>query len=136
MAYQAMIKAVIGLVALAGVAVATWLVFNGQPQRSVVRGTVTYKGQPVKAGMIRFSPVGAGESPRRIVAAQIKDGRYAVRSDWSSEGGTFRVTISGFNGIPTQRGPVMDPLGDRLFPDVTRSATLPRSDCEYDVTCD
>jgi len=133
---QTMTRIVLGIIALAGLAVVAWLAMSGGPRQSVVRGAVTYKGQPVKAGTIRFTPLGNGSSPRPMLSGSIKDGRYEIRVAAGSHGGTYRVTVSGFTGIPKQRGPITDPLGERLGPDSESIAELPCLDCEYDAKCD
>lgn len=113
-----------------------WKLFAREPRTHLITGTVTFQGQPLKVGMIRLIPEGTSESYRPIVSGDIRDGKYAVRSGHGSDGGTYRAVISGFTGIPKQAGPVMDPLGDQLFPDISRTATLPCSDLTFDVKCD
>ena len=124
-----------GLAMLIAVWVATRLLYR-EPQRHIIAGQVTYQGKPVKVGLIRFTPQVQAESARPIVAGAISDGRYSLKSGHGSDGGSYRVQISGFTGVPKQAGPVMDPLGDQLFPDVIRTATVPCSDHTLNVKCD
>ena len=69
----------------------------GGPEMGQVSGTVTFKGQPVPAGWISFTPE-PGKGSVRV--CQIKDGRY----DSSTEGepgvhpGKNLVKIAGFDG--------------------------------------
>jgi len=107
-----------------------------EPPRHLIAGEVTYQGKPLKVGLIRFTPQGQAESARPIVAGEIRDGQYTVKSGHGSDGGSYKVQISGFTGVPKKAGPVMDPLGDELFPDVVRTATIPCSDHTFNVKCD
>jgi hypothetical protein len=110
-------------------------VFNRHEQGSV-SGEVTYKGKPVGAGLIRFTPTGQGGAARRILAGEIRDGRYRVRSGHGSDGGAYTVQISGFTGVPKQVGPVVDPLGDELFPSITRTVEVKCPSLPLDIKCD
>lgn len=113
-----------------------WKLFAREPKTHAISGTVTFQSQPLKVGMIRFIPEGTSESSRPIVSGEIRDGRYRLKSGHRSDGGTYTAVISGFTGVPKQAGPVMDPLGDQLFPDITRTATVPCSDFTFNVRCD
>jgi len=60
------------------------------PSLSPVTGTVKYKGEPVKGGMLIFSPEGTGES----AAATIKDdGTYALQTGTSSGAILGKATV-------------------------------------------
>ncbi|NCA17762.1 MAG: hypothetical protein EBS90_12100 [Betaproteobacteria bacterium] len=120
-------------VALLGVG---WRLLARESPAHYLSGTVTFSGSPLKCGLIRFIPEEAGGSPRPIVAGEIRDGTYRLKSGHGSDGGSYRVVISGFTGIPKQDGPVTNPLGDQLFPDVTRTTGVPCSDFVFDAQCD
>lgn len=113
-----------------------WRLLGRESPAHYLSGTVTFAGSPLKCGLIRFIPEEAGGSPRPIVAGEIRDGTYRLKSGHGSAGGSYRVVISGFTGIPKQDGPVTNPLGDQLFPDVTRTTGVPCSDFVFDAQCD
>ncbi len=71
---------------------------KGGPVLVPLSGAVTFKGQPVPAGYISFTP-GAGVGGVRVV--QIKDGRYDTAEMVGSKGvhpGPNTVRIAGFDG--------------------------------------
>ena len=68
------------------------------PTLAPLSGTVTFKGQPVPAGYISFTP-GAGAG--RICVVQIKDGKYNTADMVGAKGvhpGANTVKIAGFDG--------------------------------------
>ncbi|MGL4553367.1 MAG: hypothetical protein ACRC33_19545, partial [Gemmataceae bacterium] len=66
--------------------------------RSGVKGTVKYKGQPLKAGMISFIPEG-GMSP--VGGSPIADGAYEVVTVAGIPAGKYKVSIT----APDPSGP-------------------------------
>ncbi len=87
-------------------------------------GTVTFKGQPVPAGFISFTPP-AGAGVVRVV--QIKDGKYNTAEIASSEQGIHpgpnKVRIAGFDGkvLPAFG------QGKQIFNPVEEDFTVPAS---------
>ena len=63
-------------------------------QRSVVSGTVTYRGDPVQDGQIRFVPQGNTAGPLTI--EPITNGRYRCARSGGVPCGTHRVEIYSF----------------------------------------
>ena len=63
----------------------------GDPQRVVVSGNVTYQGQPVRNGRIRFLPVQGTQCP--VTGGTISGGRYVVDRKGGVPAGTYRVEI-------------------------------------------
>jgi len=61
------------------------------PEIAVVSGKVTYAGQPVAEGMLRFEPMEGTEGP--ACAAVIKAGRYEVKARGGVPVGKHRVRI-------------------------------------------
>ena len=100
---------------------------SSQPELAQLSGKVTFKGQPVPAGWISFTPDGPKGSIR---VCQIKDGVY----DSSKEGqpgvypGRNLIRIAGFDGkvIPLwgQGKQIFNPIDDTF--DV-RGAPRPRT---------
>ncbi|MCS7304408.1 MAG: hypothetical protein NZ602_04795 [Thermoguttaceae bacterium] len=64
------------------------------PQRVVVTGTVTYNGQPIPNGEIRFVPTGQTKGP--ISGASILEGKYRADGLGGVIVGTHRVEIRAF----------------------------------------
>ena len=64
---------------------------SGGPERVIVTGTVTYQGQPLKEGQIRFFPTEGTEAP--MSGGDIVDGQYAIRVKGGVAVGTHRVEI-------------------------------------------
>jgi len=94
-----------GVVLSASIAAALLLVSGCGPSSSAepvttvpVKGKVTYKGQPLVRGTIRFQPDGAG----REASAEIQaDGTYALSTAKEGDGavpGNHRVTVVGGTG--------------------------------------
>lgn len=82
---------------LGGLILATGCGTSG-PTLAQLSGTVTFKGQPVPAGYITFTP-GVGVGAVRVV--QIKDGRYDTSEMIGEKGvhpGANTVVIAGFDG--------------------------------------
>jgi hypothetical protein len=77
---------------------------NSQEDVVDVRGRVTYKGQPVTTGTVRFTPtqVAMGEASSRPVTAVLdSDGAYrmkAFRSRFGMSPGDYAVSILSFEG--------------------------------------
>ena len=76
------------------------------PERVVVAGTVTYKGQPIPNGKIRFMP--AQESAMPTASAMIVDGKYSADSQGGVPVGSLKVQIEAYhqfsdNGVPMPR---------------------------------
>lgn len=67
---------------------------TGLPRRYPVSGKVTYKGEPVKEGLISFEPVDAAQG--RAATGKIADGYYRLTTAVENDGalpGDYRVTI-------------------------------------------
>ncbi len=63
----------------------------GGIERAVLSGTVTYQGQPVKKGVIRFIPIKGTKGPSW--GAHIIDGRYKAAGKGGVPVGTHKVEI-------------------------------------------
>ena len=70
---------------------------NAGPQRVVVSGTVTYRGQPVERGWIRFFPQ-QGQLPAS--GAVIVDGKYQVADKGGVPTGTHRIEVVAYRAMP------------------------------------
>ena len=65
----------------------------GGPDRTVVRGEVTYRGQPVADGEVRLYPKAGTEAP--MTGGLVRDGRYAVEARGGVLPGTYRPQAAG-----------------------------------------
>lgn len=72
------------------------------PAVTEVRGTVTYQGQPVTTGMVKFSPVSLeGEAVRPATGAIGADGTYQIAAFPGRKGsrpGEYQVAIVSYTG--------------------------------------
>ncbi len=116
------------IVALATIACCCLLGFAGcgesGPGKYHVSGEVTYRGKPVPAGMITFSPDTRRGNSGHQGFAEIRDGQYSTGSGngRGTVGGPHIVAVLGFDGEnPTEESP----HGQMLFPEYHR---------EYDLT--
>jgi hypothetical protein len=89
------------LAALLGLTLPVLLVGCGNSNLTPVSGKVTYMGQPVKGGMLIFSPMAAPEeqNPGKAAAAEVSkdDGSYSLGTYQPGDGaqlGKHRVTYS------------------------------------------
>ena len=84
---------------------------GGDVERSEVSGSVTYKGQPIEEGLIRFVPEKGTAGP--VSAAPIANGKYTIDAKGGVPVGTHRVEIeayqvdakAGSEEIPGVEGP-------------------------------
>jgi hypothetical protein len=99
-----------------------------------VTGRVTWQGQPVPTGLIRFEPDAAAGNTGPGVVAEISQGRYATPRDKGVVGGRYRVVISGYDGVPFDRPEegFRDTVGKPLFLDRVEEVEFPRQACTRD----
>lgn len=64
-------------------------------ERVVVAGRVSYKGQPVEYGQLRFRPQSDTEGP--VTIAAVREGRYLADSQGGVPVGEHRVEILAYN---------------------------------------
>jgi hypothetical protein len=109
---------------------------SSKPKPAQISGKVTFKGQPVPAGWISFTPEVASGGNGPVKVYQIKDGVY----DSSKENqpglypGTYLIKIAGFDGkkIPFygQGKQIFNPVDDKYTvpPDTsTKDFVIPES---------
>jgi hypothetical protein len=86
------------------------------PERAVLTGTVTYQGEPVKEGLIRFIPIKGTEGPSW--GAHIIDGRYNAYGKGGVPVGTQKVEIIAYRDRNVKRAapPTDDMLADAQSP--------------------
>ncbi len=62
------------------------------PERAVVTGKITYQGQPLEKGRIRFVPTKDTKAP--ISGAEITDGAYVVDGRGGVPVGSYQIEIT------------------------------------------
>jgi len=91
-----------------------------------VSGTVTFNGQPLEQGMVRFAPESGGKA--QPATGQIKNGKFTMVTTASSPGvvvGKYKVSIISnkpFAPPPLKPGTPPDPK-----PNSSRRASSPRN---------
>ena len=68
---------------------------SGGPERAVLTGKVTYQGQPVEDGKIRFLPIGDTKTP--MWGAYICNGTYEAYGKGGVPVGTHKVEILAYH---------------------------------------
>ena len=84
---------------------------DGRLERVPVSGSVSYDGQPVAQGTIRFSPLKGQPVP--LSAAQIKDGKYTADSKGGVAVGEYRVVIEAYYKKTTESNRPLPPGVER-----------------------
>lgn len=87
---------------------------HGGPERVVVSGQVTYQGQPVEEGSIRFLPKAGTQLP--VSGGPIRDGEYVVQAKGGVPVGTHVVRITATRPDPNYRPPTV-PVPDGIAGD-------------------
>jgi hypothetical protein len=67
---------------------------RGGPERALVCGKITYRGEPVTKGEIRFIPIQGTETP--MWAANVVDGQYEAYGKGGVPVGTHRIEVFGW----------------------------------------
>ncbi len=106
----------------------------GDDGEYAVSGAVTFKGEPVPAGEIRFSPDTSKGNGGPMVLAVIKEGRYETPRDKGLGGGSYQVRVSGYGAAANSNDPTAPDFGRPLFPIHRVSAEFPKEDHEYDIS--
>ena len=83
-------------------------------QRVRMHGRVTYQGEPVMDGQIRFSPEPDTEGPLSI--AKVVGGKYTYDAQGGVPAGTHRIRIRAWDpNLPIPQGPT-DPERPQILP--------------------
>ena len=82
------------------------------PERVIVSGTVSYRGEPIPKGTIRFSPERREEVPSSV--ARIVDGKYSASANGGVCVGSYRIEI----------------VAHRIDPRYQTGATSPETEAE------
>lgn len=82
---------------------------RGGPERVVVSGQVTYRGESVKHGEISFIPIKGTQAP--MSAASIVNGRYDAGSNGGVPVGIHHIEIVAWHELTTANVPKGMPVG-------------------------
>ncbi len=110
-----------GLILLVGLALVVGC--SSKPKLSQLSGKVTFKGKPVPAGYLTFTPDVSKGNLGQVIGFQIREGEYDSSKD-GNQGippGTYKVIIAGFDGV---RIPMYG-QGKQIFNPVEESYTVP-----------
>jgi hypothetical protein len=102
------------------------------PARYDLSGTVRYAGAPLPAGYILFSPDTSQGNQGPGAQADIRGGRYETPPGQGTIGGPHVVSISGFDGVAFDDGPVKNPMGKPLFTGYQTKVDLPKEAASHD----
>ncbi|MBI1249624.1 hypothetical protein GC197_17505 [bacterium] len=97
-------------------------------KRYRLSGNVTYKGKPVPAGEIQFTPNSREGNSGPGMIVPIKDGHYETAPGKGHLGGAYGVQIVGYDGKANSESD----LGVSLFQPYAKATTLPREDSTLD----
>ena len=89
----------------------------------MVRGTVSYEGQPVESGQIRFHPIKDTRTP--MWGAYIRDGQYEAYGKGGVPVGTHRVEILAYRAKSDAARAADPPPSDPLLMGVPTDQYLP-----------
>ena len=103
----------------------------GDDGKFTVIGTVTYKGQPVPAGEIRFTPDKGNKGP--IILVRIKDGKYETPKDKGIVGGAYQLRVSGYGAAGNSNDPTAPDFGKQLFETYREDVEFPKEDFEHNI---
>ncbi|MCA9117938.1 MAG: hypothetical protein KDA79_22860 [Planctomycetaceae bacterium] len=95
------------------------------PEQVLVSGKVTWQGEPVEDGVIRFLPAEGSDTPTK--SAVVQKGQYEASGRGALVPGTYRVEITAFTGGPAGPSlPVSDPESAKREQEAqTRKQILP-----------
>lgn len=99
-----------------------------------VSGTVTYKGQPVPSGEIRFTPHQGNTGP--MILAKIRDGSYETPKDKGVVGGPYQLQVKGYAKAGNSNDPTAPDFGTSLFGVYRENVEFPKDDYEHDIVVD
>lgn len=106
----------------------------GDDGKYKVSGTVNFKGNPVPAGEIRFTPDKGNVAP--MVLVRIKNGTYETPDDKGLVGGHYQLRVSGFGSAANSSDPTAPDFGKPLFDTYREDVEFPREDYEHNIDID
>ncbi|PQO25959.1 hypothetical protein C5Y96_21130 [Blastopirellula marina] len=99
-----------------------------------VSGNITYDGKPLPRGNIMFSPDASANNKGPGAIAEIKDGKYQTLPEKGVTGGSYVLTINGYDGVPIPSGEGgMNEMGKPLFQSYDTKVDLPKEDTQHDI---
>ncbi len=71
---------------------------GGGPEKAAISGRITFQGQPIEDGSIRFVPIKGTKGPATI--GKISGGNYTATARGGVPVGTLRVEVMAFRPLP------------------------------------
>ena len=98
-----------------------------------LHGTVTYDGKPIPAGDVILEPNGTQGNSGPGTIGKIEEGRYTTPPGKGIVGGSYQITVRGYDGIAsTAEEGIVDP-GAPLFPAYQIEAEIPDNGWQFDI---
>jgi hypothetical protein len=111
------------------VAIALTVCGRGGPARYDISGAIQFRGKPVPAGTVTFIPNNASAGQQPLGFCSFRDGEFRSRSGRSPGAGSYRVLITGCDGVAheTRLGDIVEqhPLGKNIFSSYAIDLELP-----------
>ena len=98
-------------------------------------GKITYGGNPIPKGYLRFAPDKEKGNSGPGSSASIINGQFKTMTGQGTVGGPHVVSIVGTDGVPIELGEGIPPnlAGKAIFPAYEISIDLPRQAGTYDI---
>ena len=100
--------------------------------RYELAGKITFGGQPVPKGYLRFAPDKEAGNSGPGASATIIDGSYTTLAGQGTVGGPHVVKIVGTDGVPYKNEGITIPVGRPLFPEYEVRVDLPKQSGTHD----
>lgn len=101
-----------------------------------VSGKVTYRGQPVPAGEVRFSPDHEKGNSGPATIAIIVDGAYTTPRGKGVVGGPHKILVTGYQKSGSEKDETAPDFGAAMFPEHESFVTLPEENTTHDIAID
>ncbi|WP_145262099.1 hypothetical protein [Calycomorphotria hydatis] len=106
---------------------------KGGPAQYAIHGQITYKGEPVPSGLIRFQPDKEAGNDWKSRATPILNGKYTLSSSNGVIGGPYEVIVFGHDGVPIEGSEGTNTMGTPLFDAYQQKVELPQSSTTLDI---
>jgi len=103
----------------------------GDDGKYKVSGSVTFNGNPIPKGEIRFTPNKGNKGPPVLVF--IKEGKYETPKDKGLVGGSYQLRVSGFEAAVESKDPSAPDAGKQLFKIYREDVEFPKEDFEHNI---
>ena len=98
-----------------------------------ISGSLSVDGQPVPKGRVTIAPDGSGGSRGNPISAAVRDGRFDTGDSRVQGGGSYRLNIKSYDGVPYKLGTGMVNTGKELAPPQDVSVELPEGKSQLSI---